>query len=457
MKISIFGLGYVGCVGAACLAKLGHHVIGVEYVQNKVDLINAGKPTIIEAEIDELIREGHAKGRIEATTDYKYAIENSDISFICVGTPSSKEGHLNLNYIYQVARQIGEGIREKNGFHTVAIRSTVLPGTNQKTGEIIAEASGKERGKDFTVVSNPEFLREGTAVQDYLNPPLTLIGTDSAYAEAQFRALYKDIPGEFICTEIKVAEMMKYVNNTYHALKIVFANEVGNICKALDIDSHKVMEIFCKDRQLNISPYYFKPGFAYGGSCLPKDAKALRMLAHDLYVDAPVMNAIDPSNEIQKKIAVELIEGKGRKKIGFLGLSFKAGTDDLRNSPVIDVIEALYGKGYEIHIYDRNVRISQLTGTNADFIAAKLPHLHEIITDDLDAVCGACDVLVVTNKEKEFADVPARYPHKCIVDLVRQFKRLDYDGNYEGISWCNINVNASQNAPISKDMTRTEF
>ncbi len=457
MNISIFGLGYVGCVGAACLAKLGHHVIGVNHTQGKVDLINQGKPTIIEADIEELVKEGHDNGRLEATTDYLYAVKNTDVSFVCVGTPSSKDGHLNLNYIYRVAQQIGEGIKLKDGFHIVAIRSTVLPGTNKKVGEIIAEASGKQRGRDFTVVSNPEFLREGTSVEDYMNPPLTLIGTDSEKAEAIFREIYKDIPAEFISTDIEVAEIMKYVNNTFHALKIVFGNEVGNICKALDIDSHKVMEIFCKDKQLNISPYYFKPGFAYGGSCLPKDSKALRTLAHDKYVDVPVINAINPSNELQKKIAVDIIESKGRRKIGILGLSFKAGTDDLRNSPIVDVAQTLHGKGYELHIYDKNVRISQLTGTNADFIAAKLPHLHEIITDDLDAVCSECDVLVITNKEKEFADVPEKYPHKCIVDLVRQFKAIDYDGNYEGISWGTINHNPNQGMKLERDMAKTEF
>ena len=457
MNISIFGLGYVGCVGAACCAKLGHHVIGNDVSENKVNLINQGKPTIIEAEIDELVKEAHDKGLLEATMDYHYAVHNSEVSFIVVGTPSSKEGHLNLNYIYNVAKQIGEALRDKNDFHIVAIRSTVLPGTNKKVGEIIAEASGKVRGKDFTVVSNPEFLREGTSVQDYMNPPLTLIGTDSEIAEAKFRELYKDIPAEFISTDIEVAEIMKYVNNTFHALKIVFGNEVGNICKALGIDSHKVMEIFCKDKQLNISPYYFKPGFAYGGSCLPKDSKALRTLAHDYYVTTPVISAIDPSNELQKKIAVDIIESKGRRKVGVLGLSFKAGTDDLRNSPIVDVIEALYGKGYEIHIYDKNVRVSQLTGTNADFIAAKLPHLHDIISDDLDAVCSACDVLVITNKEKEFAGVPEKYPNKCIVDLVRQFKEVDYAGNYEGISWGNINHNPAQEMKLDRDMAKTEF
>lgn len=457
MNISIFGLGYVGCVGAACLAKLGHRVIGVNHTQSKVDLINQGKPTIIEAGIEELVKEAHELGRLEATTDYIYAVKNTDVSFICVGTPSGRDGHLNLEYIYRVARQIGEGIREKDDFHIVAIRSTVLPGTNQKVGEIIAEASGKERDEGFTVVSNPEFLREGTSVQDYMNPPLTLVGTDSERAEAVFREIYKDIPADFVCTDIRVAEIMKYVNNTFHALKIVFCNEVGNICKELDIDSHKVMEIFCMDKQLNISPYYFKPGFAYGGSCLPKDSKALRTLAHDLYVDVPVINSIDSSNELQKKAAIEIIESKGQRKVGVLGLSFKEGTDDLRNSPIVDVVEILYGKGYDVRIYDRNVRLSQLTGTNADFIQAKLPHLHQVISDDLDAVCTESDVLVITNREPEFADIPDRYPNKCIVDLVRQFEELDYDGNYEGISWANINSNPTQDKPITRNMVTTEY
>ena len=289
MNISIFGLGYVGCVGAACLAKLGHNVIGVDVNENKVQLINEGKPTIIEEGIAELCAEAHSKGLMSATMDVREAVHATDVSFIVVGTPSSKEGHLNLNYIYKVADQIGAALSDKpankDGLrHIVAIRSTVLPGTNEKVGEIIAQASGLVRGKDFTIVSNPEFLREGTSVKDYFNPPLTLVGTDVPEAEAVFRDIYKGIEAEFICTDIRVAEMMKYINNTYHALKIVFGNEVGNICKELNIDSHKVMEIFCKDKQLNISPYYFKPGFAYGGSCLPKDMTALKTLAHDHYV-----------------------------------------------------------------------------------------------------------------------------------------------------------------------------
>lgn len=459
MNISIFGLGYVGCVGAACLAKLGHNVIGVDVNENKVRLIQEGKPTIIEEGIAELCQEAHNAGRMTATTDVNEAVQNTDVSFIVVGTPSSKEGHLNLNYIYAVAKQIGEALRNKSTFHIVAIRSTVLPGTNEKVGEIIAEASGKERGKDFTIVSNPEFLREGTSVKDYFNPPLTLVGTDNPYAEQVFREIYKDIDAEFICTDIRVAEMMKYVNNTYHALKIVFGNEVGNICKGLNIDSHKVMEIFCKDKQLNISPYYFKPGFAYGGSCLPKDMKALRTLAHDLYIDVPVIESIHASNETQKRNAVQLIMAQGHRKIGILGLSFKAGTDDLRCSPIVDVVESLLGKGFEIRIYDKNVKVSELTGTNKDFIMAKIPHLQHFVSDDLDAVCSNSDVLVVTNKEKDFADVLQRYPHKVIVDLVRQWKEVDYAGHYEGLSWGDINANhtAQTSKDSAMDFKQTEF
>lgn len=457
MDISIFGLGYVGCVGAACLAKLGHSVIGVDVNENKVRLINEGKPTIIEEGISELCKEAHDKGLLSATTVAAEAVANTDISFIVVGTPSSKEGHLNLNYIYTVAGRIGKALKDKNSFHIVAIRSTVLPGTNEKVGQIIEEESGKKRGIDFTVVSNPEFLREGTSVHDYFNPPLTLIGTDSEYAEQQFRELYKDIPGEFISTDIKVAEMMKYVNNTFHALKIVFGNEVGNICKGLDIDSHKVMEIFCKDKQLNISPYYFKPGFAYGGSCLPKDMKALKTLAHDLYVDVPVIDSIYQSNEIQKKNAVEAIMNKGKRKIGILGLSFKAGTDDLRCSPIVDVVEQLLGKGFIVNIYDKNVKISELTGTNKDFIMAKIPHLQHFVSDDIDMVCRESDVLVVTNKEKEFTDILLKYPNKIIIDLVRQWKEVDYNGIYEGLSWGNINTNSAQYTEIKQDFKRTEF
>ena len=435
MRVSIFGMGYVGCVSAGCLVQLGHKVIGVDVNDNKVKLINEGRPTIIEKDIDELIRKGKENNLLEATKDIKYAVLNSDISIIAVGTPSSKRGHLNLEYIYKVAEEIGEVLNEKNEFHVVAIRSTVLPGTNEIIGSKIEELSGKTRGIDFDVISNPEFLREGTAVEDYLNPPLTLIGYESEKAKDIMLDLYEKIPGKKITTDIKVAEIMKYVNNTYHALKIVFGNEVGNICKELNIDSHKVMEIFCEDKQLNISPYYFKPGFAYGGSCLPKDSKASLTLAKDMYIEVPVISSISKSNENQKNKALDMIMEKGKRKIGFLGLSFKAGTDDLRYSPTVDVIERLLGKGYEVNIYDKNVKLSEITGTNRDYIESKIPHLQRYITNNLEEVINNSEVIVVANKEKEFKDILDKMQGKIVLDLVRMWKDINYDGIYEGLSW----------------------
>lgn len=457
MNISIFGLGYVGCVGSACFASMGHKVVGVDVSPTKVNLINSGRPTIIEKDIEELCRRGHESGLLTATQSADEAVAATDISFIAVGTPSTGHGHLDLSYIFGVAEQIGRALADKDTFHTVCIRSTVMPGTNRKVSRLIEEVSGKKAGRDFAVVSNPEFLREGTSVHDFMNPPLTLVGTDNERASALMHELYSGLPAEFISTDIEVAEIMKYVNNTYHALKIVFGNEVGSICRALGIDSHKVMDIFCRDRQLNISPYYFKPGFAYGGSCLPKDTGALVALAADNYVDTPVIRHISASNEAHKQRALELIMAQGRRKIGILGLSFKAGTDDLRCSPIVEVVERLLGKGFAVSIYDRNVQVSRLTGTNREFIMSKIPHLQHFVTDDLDKVAGESDVLVVTNNEAEFADLPARYPGKIIVDLVRAWKELDYEGHYEGLAWAPINTNPAQDCRIESEITKTAF
>ena len=302
MNISIFGLGYVGCVSLGCLAQNGHHVIGVDVNELKVNLINEGKATIIEKDIDTIIKEQRENNNISATLDHKSAVLNSDVTIICVGTPSTNNGHLNLDYINQTAKQIGEALKEKNLFHVIVIRSTVLPGTNKKAGEIISEVSGKKRNIDFAIVSNPEFLREGSAVEDYYNPAITVLGSDCDRAIKIVESVYDDIKAPIIKTDIEVAEIIKYVNNTFHALKICFANEIGNICKKMNIDSHKVMNIFCKDTHLNISPYYFKPGFAYGGSCLPKDLKALKTISHDNYLTSPIIESIHSSNENQKRI-----------------------------------------------------------------------------------------------------------------------------------------------------------
>jgi len=433
MKISIFGLGYVGCVGMGCLAENGHQIIGVDIQDIKLELINQGKPTIVEKDVDVIIARQFAKRNIRATKDYKKAVLESTVSILCVGTPSTKEGHLNLEYIFKTAKQIGESLHEKDKFHVVVIRSTVLPGTNKKVGEIIEKASGKIRNKDFAVVSNPEFLREGTAVADYFNPPLTVLGSDNDRALDIMEEMYQGVSGPIERVEINVAEIIKYVNNSYHALKITFANEVGNICKKLDMDSHEVMRIFGMDKQLNISTYYFKPGFAYGGSCLPKDLKALKTLTHDSYLKSPVLSAIEESNSIQKQNAFELIQNTGKHKIGILGLSFKSGTDDLRYSPIIDIIEKLYGKGYDIKIYDKNVVLARLVGKNKSFIEEKLPHISKILTDELSEVIEFAEAIVITNKEKEFREIDIS-ENKIIVDFAR-IEELEEHSNYIGICW----------------------
>jgi len=434
MNISIFGLGYVGCVSLGCLAQNGHHVIGVDVNANKVNQINNGEATIVEKQIDKIIKEQHLAKRIKATSDFKYAILNSEISIIAVGTPSSSKGHLDLQYIFKVAENFGEVLKEKNSFHVIAIRSTVMPGTCEKFSRIIEEVSGKKTDVDFAVIDNPEFLREGTAVMDYYNPPLTLIGSNSEKASSIMAALYEQLPCEIIVTDVKVAEIMKYINNTYHALKISFANEVGNICSSLDIDSYKVMEIFCKDKQLNISPYYFKPGFAYGGSCLPKDLKGLQTLAHDLYIKTPLIESIDKTNEIQIQRAIGIISKYYGKKIGMLGLSFKAGTDDLRNSPSVELIEILNGKGFDINLYDENIQIAKLTGKNKEYIEHRIPHLSKLLIDDLDVLIDQSDVLIISNREESFAKALESVTGKIIIDMVH-IENINKSNTYIGINW----------------------
>lgn len=436
MKISIFGLGYVGCVSLGCLAQNGHEVIGIDVVDNKIDLINQGKPTIIEKDIDAIIEEQYKKGKISATKDYLYAVKNSEISIICVGTPSSKEGHLNLNYILKTAEQIGESLKGKNSFHIIAVRSTVLPGTNKKVGEVIESISGKKRNLDFAVVSNPEFLREGSAVKDYYNPAVTVLGSENGKALDIMSSIYKEINAPIEKVDISVAEIIKYVNNSFHALKITFANEVGNICKVLNINSHDVMDLFCKDDQLNISPYYFKPGFAYGGSCLPKDLKGLKTLAHDFYLKTPVISAIEDSNDLQKDIAFSMIESAGNKEVGILGLSFKKGTDDLRYSPIVNIAERLLGKGYNLHIFDKNVNYSKISGTNKDFIDSTIPHLSDYISDDLKQVVESSETIVINHNYEVFQGLIENFPDKKFIDLVK-LKNENYSGleNYNGICW----------------------
>lgn len=435
MNISIFGLGYVGCVSLGCLAKNGHNIIGVDLNEHKVNLINQGKPTIVEKDIDEIIHQQFITGKIRATLSTEEAILNTDISIIAVGTPSTSQGHLNLDFIFNLANDIGSALSKKKSFHVIALRSTVLPGTCDKVAEIIQNKSQKKNNVDFSVASNPEFLREGSAVSDYYNPPFTLIGSQNNQAIEYLSKIYENVNSEIIIAPVKEAEILKYVNNTFHALKVSFVNEVSNICKAIDIDPNKVMEIFVKDTQLNISPYYLKPGFAYGGSCLPKDLKALKTVAHDNYLDTPVINSIEKSNEVQIRKSIDLISKFGKKNIGFLGLSFKAETDDLRNSPSVILIETLLGKGFLISIYDQKVSYSKLTGRNKDFIDMHIPHLSVLLVNSLPELIAKSELIVVSNKDNQYIDALKRLDNKPIIDLTNLSQHLSSNPNYYGFNW----------------------
>jgi GDP-mannose 6-dehydrogenase len=436
MKISIFGLGYVGAVSAGCLATDKHQVIGVDPNQTKVDLINKGVTPIIEKDIGEMIANTAKNGNLRATTDAREAVINSDLSLICVGTPSQLNGNLDLSYVRRVCEEIGTALKEKSSFHVVVGRSTMLPGSMRNVVIPTLEASsGKKAGVDFGVCNNPEFLREGTAVYDYYNPPKTVIGETDLRAGDMLVELYKHMDAPLIRTDIETAEMVKYTDNNWHAVKVAFANEIGNISKAVGIDGQKVMEIFCQDTKLNLSSYYMKPGFAFGGSCLPKDVRALTYKGKSLDLDLPLLNAIMPSNQRQVEKAIDMIVNKGKRKVGILGFAFKAGTDDLRESPIVDVIEYLIGKGYELKLYDKNVNLASLTGANRDYILNHIPHISRLMVGDMQEVLDFAEIIVIGNGAEEFKPVPASLKiGQVVVDLVRIVK--DKSGKqYDGICW----------------------
>lgn len=437
MRISVLGLGYVGTVSAGCFAQDGHEVVGVDPVHTKVDLMNRGQSPIIEAEIGEIIASAAKAGRLRATTDLAEGIQASELSFVCVGTPSQPNGNLDLRYIRRVCEQIGQSLRSKQERHAVVIRSTVLPGTMRDIViPVLEEGSGKKAGVDFDVCHNPEFLREGSAVKDFNFPPVTVIGELDRAGGDRLAALYARLEAPMVRTDLETAEMLKYVNNSWHALKIGFANEIGNLCKAFQIDAHQVMKIFSLDTKLNISPAYLLPGFAFGGSCLPKDLRALAYKAklHDLQL--PILGAILPSNEVQVSRGLQMIMDKGHKRIGVLGFSFKAGTDDLRESPIIEVIERLLGKGYDLRIYDRNVNLASLVGANRDFILNRIPHISRLMVDGMAAVLDHAETVVIGNKDPEFRSVPSRLrPGQRLVDFVRIAEQRTNNGTYEGICW----------------------
>jgi GDP-mannose 6-dehydrogenase len=437
MKLSVFGIGYVGCVSAACFARDGHEVIGVDVNAAKVDIINSGRSPIVEPGMSDLLKEAVESGRLSATTDTAVAIQGSELSLVCVGTPSNANGSLDLRYITRVCQEIGAVLKTKSERHVVIIRSTMLPGTIENTViPALEEASGKKAGTDFGVCINPEFLREGSSLKDFYAPPFTLIGADDSETAELVRQLYAKIDAPIFVTSLKAAEMVKYACNCFHALKVSFANEFGSICKAAGVDSHQVMEIFCQDTKLNLSPYYLKPGFAFGGSCLPKDLRAINYRAKELDVEVPVLSAILPSNRLQIERAIDLVSRTGKKRIGVLGFSFKAGTDDLRESPMVTLIETLIGKGYQLSIYDRDVSVARLFGANKEYIEREIPHISQLMRESIAQVLDGADVIVIGNKSEEFRQIESQVREgQVIIDLVRLFDRPSTADSYEGICW----------------------
>ena len=438
MKISIFGLGYVGSVTAACLASKGHTVIGVDLSPGKVEQLNAGRSPVVEPGVNELMEEAHEASRLRATTDSAAAIMETDISFLCVGTPSLRSGKVDLGHVEPVCRDIGNVLRDKNAFHLVVLRSTVLPGTAENIViPTLEQTSGKRLGKDLGVCVNPEFMREGTAVADFLQPAMTIIGAAEAHHSAWLRELYAWVPGRIFETSFRSAEMVKYVCNTWHALKVVFANEVGALAKELHVDAEAVTEIFTADDRLNISATYLKPGFAFGGSCLPKDVRALGYRARELDLKLPLFESIMPSNDEHLNRAIEMVLDTGKKNIAILGLSFKAATDDLRESPQVQLVKHLLGEGRKIKIWDDNVSLGRLIGSNREYIEKVIPHIGSLLENDLGEVLKNAEVIVIATRAVTREELqPHLRPNHIVLDFVNlEKRRRPQSGDYQGICW----------------------
>jgi GDP-mannose 6-dehydrogenase len=438
MRISVFGLGYVGSVSAACLAAQGHEVVGVDVNPTKVELMSRGQAPVVEERIGELTADVVGSGALRATTDVAEAVRESEISLVCVGTPSASNGSLSTAYLERVAEEIGEVLAGLDRWHTVVFRSTMLPGTcTDLLIPILEKESGKTAGVGFGVAVNPEFLREGSSVKDFFDPPKTVIGELDARSADSVAEMYRGLPGEIHRVPIAVAEMAKYADNSFHGLKIAFANELGAISRALGVDSHKMIEVFLSDTKLNISPAYLKPGFAFGGSCLPKDLRGLVYAARRADVAVPLLSHVLPSNEEHLKRAIELVTATGRRKVGLFGLSFKPGTDDLRESPLVELAERLLGKGYDLKIYDSNVALSRLMGANREYVEGRLPHLADVLTNDVDEVFAHAEVCVVGNTEQAVLDVLAEPGDRVVVDLVRlpDADERRATVGYQGLGW----------------------
>jgi GDP-mannose 6-dehydrogenase len=442
MKIAVFGLGYVGVVSAACLVRDGHEVLGVDPNAVKVSFLRQGKSPIVEPGLDELIAAATAAGRLAAGSDPAAAVARCDVLMVCVGTPGQPNGSLDLSYVRRVVQQIGEQLAGAAAYKVVVIRSTLLPGSMQSVViPTLEESARRKAGQDFGVCINPEFLREGSAIYDYDHPPKTVIGASDERAAAIVRELYSALSAPLLQTDPRTAEMIKYIDNSWHALKVTFANEVGRLCKAMGIDGRLAMRMFCQDTKLNISTTYLRPGFAFGGSCLPKDVRALTYQGRLLDVDTPVLSSILSSNQLHIAHALGMIRTTGRRRVGLLGLSFKEGTDDLRESPIVTLAELLIGKGYELLVYDRNVRLASLVGANRDYILNHIPHIGRLMVDRPEQLIEQSEVLVVASADREFTSLLEKLPlGKSVIDLVGAWStdasaRSAHLGAYEGIAW----------------------
>lgn len=438
MRVSVFGLGYVGTVTGACLAERGHQVVGVDINADKVRMVNEGISPIVEKRIDEIIKDVASSGRLRATSDPHEAVLESDVALICVGTPSAANGDLETRIVFEVARQIGSALVKKNDYFVVAVRSTVLPGTVEDgIVPILEQESAKSARSDFGVCMNPEFLREGSAVDDFYNPPKTVIGELDPRSGEVVAALHGGLDAPLIRTDVKVAELVKYADNAFHAVKIAFANEIGSIAKSLGVDGSEVMQIFKKDTKLNISQKYLSPGFAFGGSCLGKDLRALQYRSKQLDLETPLISSIIPSNNSHLDRCINLIKSKESKRIGFLGLSFKGGTDDLRESPSVEVVEHLLGKGYRVSIFDGYINVSRLTGRNRQVLFEDFPHLVALLKESIEEVIQNSEVIVIGNNSVDYKKAIASAPsHTVLIDLVGLVEDQTVEaGEYEGICW----------------------